>query len=199
MSTIIKLCGLRRLADADLANEVRPDFAGVVLCRRFWRGIDFELASAIYKRLAPQIPLVGVFVNDDFGTVLTALRHGVVDMVQLEGTESEEYIKDLMFATGKPVIKACEVTSPSATSGVEGTAANYLLFSNNIDEPFDWRLIKNIRRPYILSGGLNADNIPYAIRQLHPWGIDLSSGVETNGIKDPDKVRAAVDVIRKLG
>lgn len=199
MATMIKLCGLRSLADARLANEVKPDFAGVVLCRRFWRGIDFDLALAIRRTLSSNIPLVGVFVNDEFSTVHAALRRSVVDMVQLEGTESEEYIRDLMVLTGKQVIKGCNVTGPEVPTQVERTAANYLLFSSLPEYPFDWAWLEQVQRPYILSGGLNAENLPYAIHRLHPWGVDLSSGVETDCVKDPEKVRAAVEVVRTLG
>lgn len=199
MATKIKLCGLRSMADVRLANEIQPDFAGVVLCRRFWRGVDFDLANAIRRTLHSHIPLVGVFVNDDFSTVMTALRRGVVDMVQLEGTESETYIRDLMLYTGKPVIKGCNVTGPEVPDLVERTAANYLLFSNLVDEPFDWNWIRHVQRPYILSGGLNTENLPYALGELHPWGVDLSSGVETDCVKDPRKVHEAVDLVRSLG
>lgn len=199
MATKIKLCGLRSLADARLANEVQPDFAGVVLCRRFWRGIDFDLASAIRRTLSSNIPLVGVFVNDEFSTVHAALRRGVVDMVQLEGTESEDYIRDLMVLTGKQVIKGCNVTGPEVPAKVERTAANYLLFSSLAEHPFDWAWLESVQRPYILSGGLSAENLPMAIHQLHPWGVDLSPGVETDCVKDPRKVHAAVELVRTLG
>lgn len=199
MATKIKLCGLRSLADARLANEVQPDFAGVVLCRRFWRGIDFDLASAIRRTLDEHIPLVGVFVNDEFSTVHAALRRGVVDMVQLEGTESETYIRDLMVMTGKQVIKGCNVTGPEIPAQVERTAANYLLFSSLTEHPFDWSWLEGVQRPFLLSGGLGVDNLPLALHQLHPWGVDLSSGVETDCVKDPEKVRAAVELVRSLG
>jgi phosphoribosylanthranilate isomerase len=199
MATKIKLCGLRSLEDARLANEVKPDFAGVVLCRRFWRGIDFELASAIRRTLSSNIPLVGVFVNDEFSTVHAALRRGVVDMVQLEGTESETYIRDLMLFTGKEVIKGCNVTGPDVPSKVEHTAANYLLFSSENDKPFEWDWVAQVQRPFILSGGLTVENLPQALRRLHPWGVDLSAGVETDCVKDPEKVRAAVELVRTMG
>lgn len=198
MATKIKLCGLRSLNDARLANEVQPDFAGVVLCRRFWRGIDFDLANAIRRTLHSHIPLVGVFVNDEFSTVHMALRRGVVDMVQLEGTESETYIRDLMLTTGKPVIKGCNVTGPEVPAQVERTAANYLLFSNLDDTPFDWGWVEQVQRPFLLSGGLSAENLPAAIDRLHPWGVNLSSGVETDCVKDPQKVHAAVELVRAL-
>lgn len=199
MATKIKLCGLRSLKDAELANEVHPDYAGVVLCRRLWRGIDFELALALRRTLSDNIPLVGVFVNDEFSTVLASLRRGVVDMVQLEGTESEEYIRDLMVLTGKRVIKGCNVTGPDVPAKVVRTAAHHLLFSNIVDEPFNWSWIEDVQRPYFLSGGLNEQTIPDAIHKLHPWGIDLSSGVERDCVKDPELVHRAVELVRTIG
>jgi phosphoribosylanthranilate isomerase len=108
MSVKIKISGLRSEQEVDLVNEVRPDFASIMLCQRFWRRVDFDQARALRRRLNSNIPLVGVFVNDKFSDVLVALRQGVVDMVQLQGTESEEYITSLqMMSYGKPVIKAC--------------------------------------------------------------------------------------------
>lgn len=199
MSTKIKICGMRQLSDADIANELRPDYAGVVLCRRFWRGIDFDQARAIRFRLNYNIPLVGVFVNDDFYTVMRALRTGIVDMVQLQGTESEEYIRDLMIQSGKPVIKACQMDSPAVIPYAEFSAANHILFDSSIDDTFDWNMVRYVQRPYILSGGLCAENLPYAIQELHPWGVNLSSGVETNGCLDPVKLREAVHIIRSMG
>ncbi len=197
MATKIKICGLRQLSDADIINELRPDYAGVVLCRRFWRGIDFEAARALRYRINYNIPLVGVFVNDDFATVMRALRTGVVDMVQLQGTESEEYIRDLMIQSGKPVIKACQMDSPAVIPYAEYSAANHILFDSSIDDTFDWNMVRYVQRPYILSGGLNADNVCYALDELNPWGVNLSSGVETDGMLDPEKIRAAVRVIRE--
>jgi phosphoribosylanthranilate isomerase len=104
-----------------------------------------------------------------------------------------------MLFTGKEVIKGCNVTGQDVPAKVVNTAANYLLFSNESDKPFDWSWVEQVQRPFILSGGLTAENLPQALRRLHPWGVDLSSGVETDCVKDPEKVRAAVELVRALG
>lgn len=209
MSTKIKICGLRREEDIDFINEAKPDYAGVILCRRFWRGIDFEQTKKLKKRLDPSIPLVGVFVNDKFSDVLFALRHGIVDIVQLQGTESEEYIQSLhMLNKGRQIIKACHVHSPEVIPYAVGSCADHIILdsapgSGNV---FDWELVKGVQRPFILAGGLTPDNIPQAIEQVHPWGIDISSGVEdvigpnpSDRVKSRDKILAAVEAVRKYG
>ncbi|MCC8076148.1 MAG: phosphoribosylanthranilate isomerase [Clostridiales bacterium] len=201
MSTKIKICGLRRVEDVDFVNEAKPDYAGVILCRRFWRGIDFDQAKLLRKRLDPNIPLVGVFVNDRFSDVVVALRQGVVDMVQLHGTESEEYITSVQMMARKPVIKACQVHDPSVIPYAVNSAADHILLDSGAGsgETFDWSIIQNVERPFILAGGLTPENIPQAIEAVHPWGIDISSGVETDKVKDRDKILAAVEAVRRFG
>lgn len=209
MATKIKICGLRRVEDADFVNEAKPDYAGVILCRRFWRGIDFEQARAIRDRLSPDIPLVGVFVNDKFSDVLMALRTGVVDMVQLHGTESEEYITSLqMLNKGVEIIKACQVHSPEVLRYAADTAADHILLDSGSGSGklLDWALVEKFPRPFFLAGGLTPENIPEAIERVHPWGVDLSSGVEEatgsgpeDRVKSREKILAAVEAVRKHG
>lgn len=209
MSTKIKICGLRRVEDVDFVNEAKPDYAGVMLCRRFWRGIDFEQAKLLRKRLDPNIPLVGVFVNDKFSDVLVALRQGVVDMVQLHGTESEEYITSLqMMNYGKPVIKGCRVHSPDVIPYAENSAADHILLDCGpvSGKTLDWNIVKNVKRDFFLAGGLTPDNLPKAIEALRPWGVDLCSGTEvqvgpnpSDRIKDRKLILDAVEAVRAYG
>lgn len=196
MSTKIKIGGLSRLEDVDFVNEAMPDYAGVVLCRRFRRGIDFEEAKAIRKRLNSNIPLVGVFVNDRFTDALVALRQGIVDIVQLQGTESEEYIQDLKFMSRKPVIKACQMDSLSVVPYMVGSGADYILMDSKPEsgKTFDWSMVKNVTRPFILSGGLNPDNLEHAIKTVQPWGVNLSDGVMTDNVMDRQKILKAVHI-----
>lgn len=202
MPTKIKIGGLCRLEDVDYVNEAKPDFAGVVLCKRYQWGIELEQAKAIRKRLDSNIPLVGLFVNDQYMDVLVALRQGFIDIAQLQGTESEEYIQDLKIMSRKPVIKACQVDSTDVLPYAERSAADYILMGTepgpNLDRLMDWSLLKGMNRPYILSGGLNPENLSDAIETLHPWGVNLSTGVETNGVKDREKILAAVEIARKF-
>lgn len=199
MATKIKICGLRRLEDVDFVNEAKPDFASVILCRRFWRGIDFEQAKAIRKRLDSNIPLVGVFVNDRFTDVLVSLRQGIVDMVQLQGTESEEYITNIQLMSRKPVIKACQLDSPDVIPYAVHSAADYILLGTGNGKTFDWSMLKDVKRPFFLSGGLTPENISDALEKVHPWGVDFFNGVETNQVIDREKVLAAVEIVRQFG
>ena len=209
MSTKIKICGLRRIEDVDFVNEAKPDYAGVILCRRFWRGIDFEQAALLRRHLDPNIPLVGVFVNDKFSDVLVALRQGIVDMVQLHGTESEEYITSLqMMSYGKSVIKACQVHSPDVIPYAENSAADYILLDSGAGsgKTFDWNIVRDVKRDFLLAGGLTPENLPKAIEAVRPWGVDLCGGTEiqvgpnpSDRIKDREKILAAVEAVRTYG
>jgi phosphoribosylanthranilate isomerase len=194
MSTKIKIDGLVRLEDIDYVNQAQPDFAGVVLSRHAMRAIDFDQAREMRRRLDPNIPLVGVFVNDLFMDVLLALRENIIDIAQLYGTESEEYITHLQVLSGKPVIKACQVHSPSVLYSAANSSADHILLGSGVNSGkcFDWSMLQNVTRPYFLSGGLDAQNLPDAINQLHPWGVNLSFGVETDGKKDHRKIMDAV-------
>lgn len=199
MATKIKICGLCRLEDVDFVNEVKPDYAGVVMCRRFWRGIELEQAKAIRRRLDPNIPLVGVFVNDRFMDVLVALRQGYIDCAQLQGTESEEYIDHLKLMSGKPVIKALQMDNTSDVSYGLNSCADHIMFGTGNGQTFDWSLVKHVQRPYILSGGLTPENIRDAMEQLHPYGVDFMNGVETDGVKDFNKIRSVIETVRSFG
>lgn len=202
MPTKIKIGGLCRLEDVDFVNEAKPDFAGVVLCRRYKWGIELDQAKAIRKRLDASIPLVGLFVNDQFMDVLVALRQGIVDIAQLQGTESEEYIRDLKMISRKKVMKACQVDSPDVLPYAEGSDADYILLGTepdpDLDNLLDWSMLKDMKRPYILSGGLTPENLSDAIQTLHPWGVNLTAGVNTDGVKDREKILAAVEIARKF-
>ena len=209
MSVKIKISGLRTEQEVDFVNEVRPDFASIMLCQRFWRRVDFEQARVLRRRLNADIPLVGVFVNDKFSDVLVALRQGVVDMVQLQGTESEEYITSLqMMSYGKPVIKACEVHSPEVIPYAENSAADHILLHCPPIEgqPQSWDVVKDVSRDFILAGNLSPDNLTQALNSVHPWGVDLCGGVEvstgperTDRVKDRRLLLEAAEVVRAFG
>ena len=209
MSVKIKISGLRTEQEVDFVNEVRPDFASIMLCQRFWRRVDFEQARVLRRRLNADIPLVGVFVNDKFSDVLVALRQGVVDMVQLQGTESEEYITSLqMMSYGKPVIKACEVHSQEVIPYAENSAADHILLHCPPVEgqPQSWDAVKDVSRNFILAGNLSPDNLTQALNSVHPWGVDLCGGVEvstgperTDRVKDRRLLLEATEVVRAFG
>lgn len=201
MSTIIKIGGIRRVEDVDFINEAMPDYAGVVLSKRFWRGISIDEAKAIRARLNQNIPLVGVFVNDQFMDPLVALRQGIIDMAQLEGTESEEYIYDLKIMSRKPVIKACQMDSMDVIPYMEQSCADHILLDSEPEtsNTFDWSMTQAVKRSFFLSGGLNENNVADAMRIVRPWGINLCWGVENEqGFKDRDKIMRSVEIIRSF-
>ena len=206
MSIKIKLSGLRCEQDVDYVNEVRPDWAGVMLSRRFRRCVDFDQARQLRRRLRDDIPLVGIFVNDKFSDVLVALRQGIVDMVQLQGTESEEYITSLqMMSYGKPIIKACELHTPDVLHYAEDSAADHVLLYCPATQPPEarWDAVKDMKRPFLLAGGLTPENLSDVVESVHPWGVDLCSGVEhcagtEHWVKDRRRMLDAVALARSL-
>ncbi len=189
----IKFCGLRRKEDVALVNEIRPDYAGFILCRRFRRfAEDFK---DIRPLLSPDIPAVGVFVDDGFGEIEGYLD--LLDYVQLHGNESEELIERLQDC-GKKVIKAFKVTSERDLENAYRSPADLVLLDSGTGtgERFDWRLIEGFGRDYILAGGLCPENAAEAVKRLHPFALDVSSGIETDRVKDGEKMRRFAAAVR---
>lgn len=196
-STKIKICGLFRDCDVDYANQVRPDYIGFVFAKRR-RQVTREQAARYRKLLSPDIVSVGVFLNAPIDQVIGLLRDGIIDMAQLHGDETEEDVRAIQAATGKPVIKAVTVRERADVEAWLDSQADYLLFDSGTGtgKVFDWTLLQNVDRPFFLAGGLNPENIPEAIARMHPYAIDLSSGVETDGVKDCEKMLKAVQAVR---
>lgn len=196
----LKLCGMMRLADIEVLNEVKPDYAGVILSEPFRRRVDRETARQFRATLDPAIPLVGVFVNEPPETVIGFLEDGIIDIAQLHGDETEEDICYIKAVTGKKVIKAVKVLGRETVLAWLDSAADYLLFDSGTGtgQTFDWQMLNDIGRDYFLAGGLNAGNLAEAARNADAYCLDLSSGLETDGQKDPDKIREVVKICRAL-
>ena len=171
--TKIKFCGLTGDCDIDAANELRPE-------------------------LEAGIKAVGVFVNDDLYHVAELLNRGVIDIAQLHGSEDEEYIRHLRQLTGKPIIRAFRIKTAEDIAEAEKCTADHVLLDSGAGtgEVFDWKLIKNMKRPYFLAGGLSPDNVENAVEQLTPYAVDVSSGIETDGVKDKVKMAAFAAAVR---
>lgn len=195
--TKIKICGLFRPTDIEYMNEVRPDYAGFILTPGFRRSISGEQAMRFRQKLDREIPAVGVFVDAPCEEVVSYLRKDIIQMAQLHGRETEEDILYIKAATGKPVLKAVKVQERSDVEAWPGSAADYLVFDGGTGSgtAFDWRLLADIPRDYFLAGGLNAGNLKEALA-LQPYAVDLSSGVETEGVKDRAKMQAVVGIVR---
>ncbi len=194
----VKVCGLFRQEDIEYANVLRPDYIGFVFAASK-RQIDEKLASDLKRKLRPEIKAVGVFVDEAEETIIRLLREGIIDVAQLHGEESEETIIKIKVATGKPVWKAIKVRSKEEYKLWENSNADCLVLDNGrgTGECFDWELLKEMKRAYFLAGGINQQNIEEAVFQIKPDGVDVSSGAETNGIKDFEKMRELIDCVRR--
>lgn len=197
--TKIKLCGLTRPEDISVANVLEPDFVGFVFAPKSRRYVTGEQALALRNQLSPAIQAVGVFVDEKPEQVAALLEAGIIDLAQLHGREDEAYLARLRALTGNPIIQAFQIKTPTDLERAQGSSADYILLDSGAGTGthFDWTLLKNPRRPYLLAGGLGPDNVAQAIRALHPWGVDVSSGIETGGVKDFKKMAAFVTAVRK--
>ena len=199
----IKLCGMFRECDIDYANEAMPDYIGFVLeFPKSHRSIGFDTAKRLRTRLAPGIKAVGVFVNSPETTCAEYANCGIIDVIQLHGSEDADYISRLRKLTGAPIIKAAKVRSSGDIGQVQGLGADFILLDNGTGtgKMFDHSLLDGveIRQPFFLAGGLDPDNLKQAAEAVRPYCVDLSSGVESNKLKDKEKMLAAVRAAREI-
>jgi len=193
----LKICGLFRDCDIDYVNEAMPDFIGFVFAKSR-RQVSTVWAKAMRPRLSAEITPVGVFVNESLANVAKLLNDNIIEMAQLHGTENEQYIQELKSLTNKPIIKAVRVLSQEGIEGAQDTAADFLLLDNGAGgtgESFDWSLVGKLKKPFFLAGGIKVDNIEQAIAATNPYAVDLSSGVESGGIKDRAKI---LEIVRRM-
>ena len=197
--TRIKLCGLTRPEDIRAANELGPDCVGFVFAPRSRRYVTPQRAAELKQALDPRIRAVGVFVNETAQAVAAFLNGGIIDIAQLHGSEDEEYIQRLRALTGRPLIRAFRIETERDIARAGRSGADYILLDSGSGSggSFDWKLAQNFPRPYFLAGGLNPDNVKDALRRLAPYGVDVSSGIETDGIKDKRNMAAFVAAVRK--
>ncbi len=197
--TRIKMCGLFCPCDIRAANEIKPEYIGFVFSPGSRRYVAYEQASGLKALLEPDIKAVGVFVDENPKTVAALLDQGVIDIAQLHGREDESYIRKLRTLTDRPVIKAFCIKNEYDAAQAQQSTADYILLDSGAGTGtvFDWKLIQDIQRPYFLAGGLSPDNASEAVRYLHPYAVDVSSGIETGGRKDKIKMAAFAAAVRK--
>ena len=194
--TRIKLCGLSRIADIEAVNELMPEYVGFVFAPKSKRYVSPAHAEKLRSILRPEISAVGVFVDEKPENIYALTSAGIIDIVQLHGQEDDKYITHIRKLTGKIIIKAF-------TSGhideAEHSTADYILLDSGAGSGavFDWAGVKGIKRSYFLAGGLTADNVRRAIDELSPFAVDVSSGIETDGMKDREKMSAFVSAVRR--
>lgn len=193
----IKFCGLKRLCDIVWANELHPDYAGFVFAGRK-RRVDDEQAAFLRQALDPAIAAAGVFVNEDLAHIETLVLAGTIQIVQLHGQEDDAYIAALRQHLRVPIIKAFSIAGPADIVRAQHSTADYILLDHGAGgtgKTFDWTWVSKIKRPYFLAGGLTPNNAAQAAA-LQPYALDVSSGIETDGVKDKEKMTSFMAHIR---
>ena len=197
--TRVKMCGLRRAEDIEAANRLMPEYIGFVFAPASRRYIAPEEAAALRQRLRPGIQAVGVFVDAEESAAARLLAEGVIDIAQLHGNEDGAYIARLKAITGKPVIRAFRVKNAEDLRAAEASPADMILLDAGAGDgkTFDWSMLSSVSRPYFLAGGLTPENTAEAVKRYHPFAVDVSSGIETDGFKDCNKMRAFMRAVRE--
>ena len=200
--------------DIEYANRVKPDLVGFIFANTR-RKISPAQAKQFRKALDTEIPAVGVFVNEDISVITSLVQDGCIDMIQLHGEEDADYIRRLREICDVPVIKAVKVQTVEQIRQAAALPVDYLLLDTyrkgvlgGTGEAFDWGLLREAKaaagdtaegelfgKPYFLAGGLHAGNLREAAA-LGSYGLDVSSGIETDGSKDFDKMVEVVNIVR---
>lgn len=212
-TTKIKICGLRRLEDVEYVNNYKPDYIGFVFAKSK-RQVTEELAGKLKSTLEPTIIRVGVFVNQPVDWVADLINRDIIQYAQLHGGEDHEYIKELRSSISNNgigedynrktgIIKAVRVKEELDIDRANSYDCDYILLDTYSVEceggngkTFDWSMIKKMNKPFFLAGGINESNVLQAIYTVKPYGVDVSSGLETDGYKDEWKIKDFVEKIR---
>lgn len=213
--TKVKICGLKTLADVEKVNRYLPEYIGFVFAdtRRF---VTDDQAFNMRQALDQQIQAVGVFVNEPMEHIIRLCDMGVINLVQLHGEESEDYIRKLKQKTDTPVIKAVKVQSAGQLSGQVSQEADFILFDTykkgspgGTGERFPLEILEDglkkmrddgqIIKPYFMAGGLDCQNVAEVLCRVDCFAVDVSSGVETDGVKDENKIRQFIELVRTIG
>lgn len=198
----VKICGLSRPEDIVYANLLKPDYIGFVFAKSR-RKVDHNTAANLRQQLDKDIASVGVFANAEIKDISILSKEGVIGMVQLHGEEDASYITEVKKRTGLRIIKSIPIGESIDLAKMPNYNENcpdYLLFDTEgggSGRSFDWQLLKKIRipLPYFIAGGINVSNAGFAA-SLVPYGIDASSGAETDGIKDLNKMRGIIEAAK---
>ena len=196
----IKICGIRRLEDVKIVNKYKPDYIGFVFADSK-RKVSHDLAKKLRENLDSDIIPVGVFVDSSLDEILKIFDEGTIDIAQLHGSESEEFICELKEKSNGElkIIKAIEMSEDVDLKEYENSHSDYLLLDSGkgSGKTFDWKLIGNdLKKDFFLAGGLSSSNVKEAIDEFKPYAVDLSSSLETNGFKDENKIRKIMEVIK---
>lgn len=214
----IKICGMRRKEDMEMANKYKPDYIGFVFADSP-RKVSYEQAKELSSLLREDIIPVGVFVNEHMKLIVDLFKDGIIRIAQLHGDEDEDYIKNLkaksLEQTGKgiPIINAIEINSIIQNDDFDenqvnekllewrDSASDYFILDSGkgSGKTFNWDLIDKdsefFENSIFLAGGLNSENLSSAIEEFNPFAVDLSSSVETDGFKDEEKIKEIIEIV----
>ena len=209
----IKMCGISKVETIPAIIDAKPDYMGLVFAPSK-RQVTVEQAKTLVEELHKQyavrynsetIKTVGVFVNETVENLLKIAEEVKLDVIQLHGDEDESFIQILKEQSNVEVWKAVQVRSAAdAEKWIDSSADMLLLDAYHKDERggtgevFDWSSLDEFERPFMLAGGIDSTNVARAIRTVRPYGIDISSGIETNGVKDDEKMKAFTNIVRTI-
>jgi phosphoribosylanthranilate isomerase len=211
MTTQVKICGINSVESADAAVRAGANFAGLVFHPKSPRALNMEQARSLSERMKGRTRVVALMVEPDDATLNAMIANTRPDFIQLHGNESVMRVGEIKSTTGLPIIKVISVAEASDLSGASAyeAVADILMFDakapvNATREgghgaAFDWQLLKGrtFSRPWLLAGGLNAENVARAVSISGAPGVDVSSGVETSpGVKNPEMIRAFIENAR---
>ena len=217
----VKMCGISKVETIPAVVEAKPDYMGLVfapskrqvtvdqakiLVEELHRGYAKKYGSDTEHDKNDTIKTVGVFVNETVDNLVTIANEANLDAVQLHGDEDEAFIQSLKERTNVEVWKAIQIRSAADTEKWIDSSADMLLFDayhkderGGTGEVFDWSSLDAFERPFMLAGGIDSTNVARAIRTVRPYGIDISSGIETNGVKDDEKITAFTKIVKSIG
>ena len=216
----VKMCGISKVETIPAVVEAKPDYMGLVFAPSK-RQVTVDQAKTLVEELHKQyatrynsgaeqstndeIKTVGVFVNETLDNLITIAKEVNLDAVQLHGDEDEAFIKALKEKTDVEVWKAVQIRSAADAEAWIDSSADMLLFDayhkderGGTGEVFDWSCLDEFERPFMLAGGIDSTNVARAIRTVRPYGIDISSGIETDGVKDDEKIKAFANIVRTI-
>ncbi|SCW34991.1 phosphoribosylanthranilate isomerase [Ruminococcaceae bacterium YRB3002] len=194
----IKICGIRRIEDVNACNTYHPDYVGFMFWKESTRYVSPEQATILHMGLDVRIRRVGVFLDHSISDVAKIASSGIIDIVQLHGSEDDAYIRSLRRKISLPVIKAFSVKKGATPDQINGSSADLVLIDSGrggTGEVFDWDFLRKIKRDYLLAGGLTPENAGEAAA-TGAFALDVSSGVETDGYKDADKIARFIANVR---
>lgn len=202
--TRVKICGITNLEDAINAAELGADYIGLNFYKKSPRHIEPNKAMEIIKKIPNNVKKVGIFVNEELNTAVDTAKKLNLDLVQLHGDEKPEYCKQLKDKSKKSIIKAFRIKTNNDIKNIGRYNADFLMFDAHKDgmfggtgKTFDWKIIKAIKKPFFLSGGLNPENVKDAIKIANPFAVDVASGVEEKpGKKDYEKMKKFIEAAK---